>query len=981
MPTDDHVKVGVRIKPCDGPSSCEGDTLHNKVVLARSAHGAARRYTFDHVFDEQATNAELYESVGAPLLRSALDGYNATLLAYGQTGAGKTHTIMGQGREDPGVVMRLVSQLFHAADKQGKHIQFSMLEIYNERIRDLFSVRRTSTESLRIREDPATGPFVENLSWFVAEDREAMQELLSIGAEARTVRSTHNNQHSSRAHTVVQIAITTLQSSEQSNSTGSSMICVVDLAGSERHDASGTVASVGPKTLREGCSINKSLTNLGLCISALVAAGPGGAGRGGNQSPRRLAALGLSPSALRTGGQRSGKSHIPYRNSALTWLLRESIGGNSKTAILACVNPEPRHREESLSTLRFADRAKQLTTRVDRNVNMKASVSRAARRDRILREHGVFAVGSDAQATIDALREEVRRLESTLQAHGADSGQGPPCLVPGGLITTVNGRRVEGSADRPVAFKHGDRVTVWDPASQQEHAFLHLNSTEAPKERLADGRTPQPVVAAASEEEQNQETAHAEAEHAAATLGLDSSMVSFLEAEEMAYESRSRRLSLDSSLPTVLDRPPLDQAGQRSSPEVSEQGGSTSQPGLGERNNYMDSLHRHKKRQRRRSRMALKTSAVACGGRSIPSRVPGEERGPASRYDALIKCSSSWAPCAVFILGCAAAAFFPSTVQNEEPRLAKGEFSVDATGTGSQMQQPMSPMQPTTSSTIFDWAPSVIGVLGWTMLVYMILGRWRRWLASQTPQLDKRPRQRSATKLREPYTEKKFVGNSEKMQKRSHQRRCDAGRASTDRHTDDTERHLRRRQRHQRELNERDRATTSIDQDRRQDRRRQKEPAYRSSESGARTTDHRQQRQLNGEVVASHVGKDQRRGQYGRNYSTAGGKALQDKTNTATRDHGDTIPPVVYRPGNAHCDEEKDRCGQRRREHVGGKHQHGQRLDEPLRDSQQRQRGLSEPHRSQPHRHQAMAHNHDKPAKPPRSAEAWQEQCCDALAV
>ncbi len=945
MPTDDHVKVGVRIKPCDGPSSCEGDTLQNKVVLARSAHGAARRYTFDHVFDEQATNAELYQSVGAPLLHSALDGYNATLLAYGQTGAGKTHTIMGQGREDPGVVMRLVSQLFDAADKQGKHIQFSMLEIYNERIRDLFSVRRASTESLRIREDPATGPFVENLSWFVAEDREAMQELLSIGAEARTVRSTHNNQQSSRAHTVVQIAITPLQSGGKSNNTGSSMICVVDLAGSERHDASGAVGAVGPKTLREGCSINKSLTNLGLCISALVAAGPGGAGREGNQSPRRLAALGLSPGALRPGGQRVGKSHIPYRNSALTWLLRESIGGNSKTAILACVNPEPRHREESLSTLRFADRAKQLTTRVDRNINVKASASRAARRDRILREHGVFAVGSDAQATIDALREEVRRLESTLQAHGADSGQGgAPYLVPGGLITTVNGRKVEGSADRPFAFKHGDRVTVWDPASQQEHAFLHLKSTEAPKERLAHERTAQPVVAVASEEEQNQETAHAEAEHAAAALNLDSSMVSFLEAEEMAYESRSRRLSLDSSLPLVLNRPTLAQAEQRSIPENS----SASQPvGSGERKVYMDSLHRHKKRRARQSRVALKTSAVACAGRDNALRSATEDWGTASRYDALMKCSSSWAPCAVFVIGCGSAAVLPSTVQDDEPQLAQDDFSSDAMETGLQMQQPMSPVEPT--STVIDWAPSVIGVLGWTMLVYTILRRWRRWLASQTSQIDKRSQHKTATRLGQPRATKESVGKSEIVQKRHHHRQRDAGRASTDLRTDDAERQLRRRQRYQCEVTGRDQAIASgsTNLDRRQDRRRQRNHVYRSSESGSRTTDahgkdmipierhqhRRQQRQPNAELAASLVGNDQMRCHHGRNHFTASAKPLQDKTNTATRNHGDTVPPRSEDAG-------KDRRQQQQRERVNDKYQHGQRVDE-----------------------------------------AWKEQCCDALAV
>ena len=228
---EDHVRVAVRVRPSVSGRSCCDTSRRNTVLLARSSHGAARRFAFDDVFEERTSNAELYGAIGQPLLRSALDGYNATLLAYGQTGAGKTHTIMGQGR-DPGVVMRLVAELFAAAEQHEKHVQFSMLEIYNERIRDLFSVRPQADSNLKIREDPATGPFVEDLSWFVAENEEAMQQLLAIGAEARTMRSTHNNQHSSRAHTVVQIAITDRASAGAVPA--SSMICVVDLAGSER---------------------------------------------------------------------------------------------------------------------------------------------------------------------------------------------------------------------------------------------------------------------------------------------------------------------------------------------------------------------------------------------------------------------------------------------------------------------------------------------------------------------------------------------------------------------------------------------------------------------------------------------------------------------------------------------------------------------------------------------------------------------------
>ena len=723
---EDHVRVAVRVRPSVSGRSCCDTSRRNTVLLARSSHGAARRFAFDDVFEERTSNAELYGAIGQPLLRSALDGYNATLLAYGQTGAGKTHTIMGQGR-DPGVVMRLVAELFAAAEQHEKHVQFSMLEIYNERIRDLFSVRPQADSNLKIREDPATGPFVEDLSWFVAENEEAMQQLLAIGAEARTMRSTHNNQHSSRAHTVVQIAITDRASAGAVPA--SSMICVVDLAGSERNDPTGsgaTVSSAATKTLREGCSINQSLTNLGLCISALVAAGPSKAKRGG-QSSRRLAALGLSPAAGRTAGSRGAgrQHHVPYRNSTLTWLLRESIGGNSKTAILACVNPEPRHREESLSTLRFADGAKQLTTHVDRNQGGSGGFGRAAK-GALLRE-GFGLNPSDAQATIAALREEVRRLESTLQAAQQHSGGGAPsaglssepghvrvetggkapCAIAGGLTTALNG------GDGQAAFQNGDRVTVWDPASQQEHVFLHLEST-AP--RPASSGSAAAVPEPAGGEEQGA------ADQSASLLGMDDSMVSFLQMEEMANDSRPRRHSFDSSFQQENDLGAEDEDQARTRRRKEKEA--------------------HKKRRQSR---ALKTSTSesadkrsARGGRSneaVPSA--GSSLGAA------------WAPCLIFVLGCGAALLPAGT---EPPEADAEEVGVSAADTATS--EPTVELEPDSISTPgvawLAWVPSVIGVIGWCALAAVLFRRWRRWLAAQ-PQpeaSDARPERARTTQTR-----------------------------------------------------------------------------------------------------------------------------------------------------------------------------------------------------------------------------------------
>lgn len=334
-----RVEVAVRLRPlgAGGRGCVAADEERGTVAVSRN--GSTKRFQFDHVFGPTMSNGEVFAAIGRPLLTAALDGYNATLFAYGQTGAGKTHTIMGPPGDgaDPGVVIRLVRELFSRPRAAAAGVQFSMLEIYNEQIRDLFSIH---PKPLRIREDPDTGPFVEGLSWYAARNEAEMERLLAAGATARTVRPTHNNLHSSRAHTVIQIAliaaepVTTACGGANTCGDGTvrrrvaAKLCLVDLAGSERNDPVGH-SHVAPTTFKEGTHINRSLSCLGQCINALVAADKRGNGSAAAASGH------LVPRAGVYGGC-SSSAHVPFRNGALTWLLRESIGGNSK------VRPPPR---------------------------------------------------------------------------------------------------------------------------------------------------------------------------------------------------------------------------------------------------------------------------------------------------------------------------------------------------------------------------------------------------------------------------------------------------------------------------------------------------------------------------------------------------------------------------------------------------------------------------------------------------------------
>ncbi|KAK6948889.1 hypothetical protein Daesc_008960 [Daldinia eschscholtzii] len=292
-------------------------------------------FAFDRIFDENTTQTEVYEATTKGLLDSVLDGYNATVFAYGATGCGKTHTITGTAQM-PGIIFLTMQELFEKiaerSDEKHTEISLSYLEIYNETIRDLL-VPGGSKQGLMLREDSNQAVSVAGLTSHHPKDVQEVMDMIVQGNEYRTVSPTEANATSSRSHAVLQINVAQKDRNAAVNEPHTmATLSIIDLAGSERASATKNRG----ERLMEGANINKSLLALGSCINALC-------------DPRK-------------------KNHVPYRNSKLTRLLKFSLGGNCKTVMIVCVSPSSAHFDETQNTLRYANRAKNIQTKVTRNV-------------------------------------------------------------------------------------------------------------------------------------------------------------------------------------------------------------------------------------------------------------------------------------------------------------------------------------------------------------------------------------------------------------------------------------------------------------------------------------------------------------------------------------------------------------------------------------------------------------------------------------
>ncbi|KAG2416361.1 hypothetical protein HFD88_007576 [Aspergillus terreus] len=318
-----------------------------------------KSFIFDNSFwshDEQdehyATQEDVYNCLGEEFLDHNFEGYHTCIFAYGQTGSGKSYTMMGSP-DQPGLIPRTCEDLFQRIENVESpdvsfNVRVSYFEVYNEHVRDLLVPRTDPPHYLRIRESPTEGPYVKDLTEVTVRNYSEIMKYMRKGDVSRTVASTKMNDTSSRSHAVFTITLKQIHHDLSTDETTerTARIRLVDLAGSER--AKSTEAT--GQRLREGSNINKSLTTLGRVIAALA-----------------------DPKQGRP-GKRKGKDIVPYRDSILTWLLKDSLGGNSKTAMIACISPSD--YEETLSTLRYADQAKHIRTRARVNQDHLSAAER-----------------------------------------------------------------------------------------------------------------------------------------------------------------------------------------------------------------------------------------------------------------------------------------------------------------------------------------------------------------------------------------------------------------------------------------------------------------------------------------------------------------------------------------------------------------------------------------------------------------------------
>ncbi|KAF3424428.1 hypothetical protein E2986_04046 [Frieseomelitta varia] len=348
-----------------------------------------KTFAFDHCFysldpagENFASQDVVFDALGRDILDNAFQGYNACIFAYGQTGSGKSYTMMGSG-ENKGIIPRLCDNLFDMIAKQQSSeltykVEVSYMEIYNEKVHDLLDPK-PNKQSLKVREHNVLGPYVDGLSQLAVTSFQDIDNLMAEGNKSRTVAATNMNSESSRSHAVFSVILTQTLTDSKSGVSGEkvSRMSLVDLAGSERAVKTGAVGD----RLKEGSNINndgsrdknetnvcRSLTTLGLVISKLA-----------DQN---------------SGSNKNKDKFVPYRDSVLTWLLKDNLGGNSKTVMVATISPAADNYEETLSTLRYADRAKRIVNHAVVNEDPNARIIRELRQEvETLKEMLLHATG------------------------------------------------------------------------------------------------------------------------------------------------------------------------------------------------------------------------------------------------------------------------------------------------------------------------------------------------------------------------------------------------------------------------------------------------------------------------------------------------------------------------------------------------------------------------------------------------------------
>ncbi|KAK4692902.1 kinesin family member 1, partial [Lecanoromycetidae sp. Uapishka_2] len=379
-------------------------------------------WSYDKASSNYAGQDALFRDLGAPLLDNAFQGYNNCIFAYGQTGSGKSYSMMGYG-EETGVIPKICQNMFERITtfQQDKNLTYtvevSYLEIYNERVRDLLNP--ATKGNLKVREHPSTGPYVEDLAKLAVRSFEEIEHLMDEGNKARTVAATSMNETSSRSHAVFTLTVTQKRHDVETRMDTEKVakISLVDLAGSERATSTGATGA----RLKEGAEINRSLSTLGRVIAA-------------------LADLSM--------GKKKNMSMVPYRDSVLTWLLKDSLGGNSMTAMIAAISPADINFEETLSTLRYADSAKRIKNHAVVNEDPNA---------RMIRE----------------LKEELAQLRSKLGSGATAGGIAEEQYAP----DTPLDKQIVSITQADGTIKRVSKADIAEQLNQSEKLYEDLNQT------------------------------------------------------------------------------------------------------------------------------------------------------------------------------------------------------------------------------------------------------------------------------------------------------------------------------------------------------------------------------------------------------------------------------------------------------------------------------------------------------------------------
>ena len=444
-----NILVAVRVRPDPGKKVCT--VMDGKLVVVkdpratgpgtrnmlRANRSRERKFAFDYAFGPKSTQQQVYERTTKFLIDGILDGYNATVFAYGATGAGKTYTMLGSDTE-PGIMVLTLRDMFaqvRRAEEDTKRgvkykVSISYLEVYNELIRDLLT---PSSDFLALREDPIKGPTVAGISEVCTSSTDEVMRLLQKGNKRRTQEPTAANAESSRSHAVLQVCVEKRDSAPGVKDTKVKVgkLSMIDLAGSER--ASNT-KNRGQRLI-EGANINRSLLALGNCINALAQGSKSGKGKGKGKR-----------------GSQARGAYIPYRDSKLTRLLKDSLGGNCRTVMITNVSPAAKTFEESVNSLKYANRAKNIKTNVKRNVlNVKYHIT-------------------EYVSLISGLKEEIAKLRGELDKKTKNEGSASENSG-GGLgnsLSTVMEETGEESSDRSGGGESALGINRYDEVRQSK---------------------------------------------------------------------------------------------------------------------------------------------------------------------------------------------------------------------------------------------------------------------------------------------------------------------------------------------------------------------------------------------------------------------------------------------------------------------------------------------------------------------------------